>query len=51
MDDVTSLLQTAACTSRLLKRMDEMVSWARMKIKASKSHHSVIQKSTVFFVR
>ncbi|KAG1932793.1 hypothetical protein F2P79_020826 [Pimephales promelas] len=37
MDDVTSLLQTAACTSRLLKRMDELMSWARMKVKPSKS--------------
>ncbi|KAL6455729.1 hypothetical protein MHYP_G00355800 [Metynnis hypsauchen] len=38
MDDITTLLQTAACTSRLLKRMDELMSWARMKIKPSKSH-------------
>ncbi|KAL6489820.1 hypothetical protein MHYP_G00001650 [Metynnis hypsauchen] len=37
MDDITTLLQTAACTSRLLKRMDELMSWARMKIKPSKS--------------
>ena len=37
MDDATSLLQTAACTSRLLGRMDELMSWARMKIKPSKS--------------
>ena len=37
MDDVTSLLQTAACTSRLLRRMDGLMSWARMKIKPSKS--------------
>ena len=37
MDDVTSLLQTAPCASRLLKRMDELMSWARMKIKPAKS--------------
>ncbi len=37
MDDFTSLLQTAACTSRLLRRLDELMSWARMKIKPSKS--------------
>lgn len=37
MDDTTSRLQTAAWTSRLLKRMDELMMWARMKIKPSKS--------------
>ena len=37
MDDVTTLLQTSACTSRLLKRLDELTAWARMKIKPSKS--------------
>ncbi|KAJ8402771.1 hypothetical protein AAFF_G00364430 [Aldrovandia affinis] len=37
MDDVTSILQTAACTTRLLKRLDELVSWARMKIKPFKT--------------
>lgn len=37
MDDVISFLQTAACTSRLLKRIDELTSWARMKIKPPKS--------------
>ena len=35
MDDVTTLLQT--CTSRLLKRMDKLMLWTRMKIKPSKS--------------
>ncbi|KAJ8412463.1 hypothetical protein AAFF_G00127990 [Aldrovandia affinis] len=29
VDDDTSILQTAACTTRLLKRLDELVSWAR----------------------
>ncbi|KAL0188639.1 hypothetical protein M9458_015738, partial [Cirrhinus mrigala] len=48
MDDVTSLLQTAACTSRLLKRMDELMSWARMKIKPSKSLS--LNDNTIFVV-
>lgn len=38
MDVVTSLLQTAACTARFLKRFEELLSWARMKIKPAKSH-------------
>ncbi|KAL0159986.1 hypothetical protein M9458_043711, partial [Cirrhinus mrigala] len=48
MDDVTSLLQTAACTSRLLKRMDELMSWARMKIKPCK--RGVRNDNTIFVV-
>lgn len=53
MDDVTRLLQTAACTSRLLKRMDELMSWARIKIKPSKSHRLSLKRgvrndSTIF---
>lgn len=55
MDDVTSLLQTAACTSRLLKRMDELMSWARMKIKPSKSRSLSLRRgvrndSTIFVI-
>ncbi len=55
MDDVTSLLQTAACTSRLLSRMDELMSWAGMKIKPSKSRslslrREVRNESTFFIV-
>ncbi len=55
MDDVTSLLQTAACTSRLLNRMDELMSWAGMKIKPSKSRslslrREVRNESTFFIV-
>ncbi len=55
MDDVTSLLQTAACTSRLLKRMDELMLWARMKIKPSKSRSLSLRRgvrndSTIFVV-
>lgn len=44
MDDVTTNLQTAACTSRLLKRFDELVGWARMKVKPSKSRSLSIRK-------
>ncbi|KAJ8350642.1 hypothetical protein SKAU_G00257720 [Synaphobranchus kaupii] len=44
MDDVTTILQTAACTTRLLKRMDELVGWARMKIKPSKSRSLSLRK-------
>lgn len=44
MDDVTSILQAAACTSRLLKRLDELVSWARKMIKPSKSQSLNLQK-------
>lgn len=36
-DDITTILQTAACTTRLLRRIDELVGWARMKIKPAKS--------------
>ncbi len=55
MDNVTSLLQTAACTSRLLNRMDELMSWAGMKIKPSKSRslslrREVRNESTFFIV-
>lgn len=56
MDDVTSLLQTAACTSRLLKRMDQLMSWARMKIKPSKSRSLSLRRgvridNAIFVVR
>ena len=44
MDDVTTILQTAACTRRLLKRIDELVGWARMKIKPPKSRSLSIRK-------
>lgn len=32
MDDVTSFLQTEACTATLLKRLEELLGWARMRI-------------------
>ena len=44
MDDVTSLLQTAACTARLLKRFEELLGWARMRIKPTKSRSLSIRK-------
>ncbi len=44
MDDVTTILQTAPCTARLLKRLDELIQWARMKIKPSKSRSLSIRK-------
>lgn len=53
MGDVTSILQTAPCTARLLKRLGELTAWARMKIKPAKSRSLSIRKgvrddSTVF---
>lgn len=44
MDDLTTILQTAACTTRLLKRIDELVGWARMKIKPAKSRSLSLRK-------
>ena len=44
MDDVTVVLETAPCTRRCLKRMDELVTWARMKIKPSKSRSLSLRK-------
>lgn len=53
MDYVTSILQTAPCAARLLKRLDELISWARMKVKAAKSRSlslrkGVTQDKTIF---
>lgn len=44
MDDITSLLPTAPCTARLLRRMDELMSWARMKIKPARSQSLSLRK-------
>jgi len=44
MDDVTTLLQTSACTTWLLKRLEELLAWARMKIKSSNFHSLSIWK-------
>ena len=48
MDDVTSILQTAPCTPRLLKRFDELISWARMKVKAVKSRSLSLRKGVLY---
>lgn len=37
MDNITCLLRIAPCMSRLLKRMDELITWARMRFKPQKS--------------
>ncbi len=44
MDDITCLLRTAPCTSRLLKRLDELITWARMKFKPQKSRSLSLRK-------
>lgn len=38
LDDITCFLQTALCTSSLFKRLDELITWVRMKIRPSKSN-------------
>lgn len=44
MDDMTTLTTTAACTRRLLGKLQENIKWARMKIKPSKSRSISIVK-------
>lgn len=45
MDDVTILLQTAACTARLQKRLEELLTWAQGgSIKSAKSRSLSIRK-------
>ncbi len=44
MDDVKTILQTALCAARLLKHLDKLMQWARMKIKPSKSRSLSIRK-------
>ena len=39
-----TLLQTTACTSRPLKRLEELLTWAWMKIKPANSHSLLIRK-------
>lgn len=36
--------QTAACTNRLLRRLEELLTWARMEFKVSKSLSLLIRK-------
>ncbi len=44
MDDDGNHLTDSSCTARLLKRLDELIQWARMKIKPSKSRSLSIRK-------
>ncbi len=44
MDDITCLLRTAPCTSRLLKRLDELITWASMKFKPQQSRSLSLRK-------
>lgn len=44
MDDVITVLQTSACTTRLLKRLEELLTWAWMRIKPAKSRSLSIRK-------
>lgn len=44
MDDVTTVLQTAACTARLLRMLDELLKWAMMKVNSTKSRTLSIWK-------
>ena len=44
MDDMTTITTTAACTRRLLGKLQENIQWARMKIKPSKSRSVSIVK-------
>ncbi len=44
IDDITCLLRTAPCTSRLLKGLDELITWARMKFKPQKSRSLSLRK-------
>lgn len=37
MDDITTLLQTATCTARLLEKLEQLLAWTCMKIKPTKS--------------
>ncbi|KAJ8414647.1 hypothetical protein AAFF_G00038490 [Aldrovandia affinis] len=44
MDDMTTLTTTAACTRRLLGKLQENIKWARVKIKPNKSRSISIIK-------
>lgn len=47
MDDMTTLTTTAACTKRLLGKLQENIEWARMKLKPSKSRSISIVKGVL----
>ena len=51
MDDITTLTTTAPCTRRLLGKLEENISWARMKIKPSKSRSISIVKGVLSDLR
>lgn len=45
IDNVTTLLQ-AACTARLLERLEKLLAWTCMRFKATKSHSSQSRKGS-----
>ncbi|XP_049916794.1 ectonucleotide pyrophosphatase/phosphodiesterase family member 7-like [Epinephelus moara] len=47
MDDMTTLTTTAACTKRLLGKLQKNINWAQMKIKPSKSQSISIVKGVL----
>ena len=47
MDDVTTLVESEEGTRRLLRQIDELIDWARMKAKPSKSRSLSIVKGKV----
>ncbi|CDQ81793.1 unnamed protein product [Oncorhynchus mykiss] len=51
MDDMTTLTTTAACTRRLLAKLQDNIKWAQMKIKPSKSRSISIVKGQLKDVR
>ena len=44
MDDLTILTEDVETMERILKRLDELVSWSRMKFKAKKSRSLTLRK-------
>lgn len=44
MDDNTCLVRTAPCTARLLRRLDQLITWARMKFKPSNVRSLSLQR-------
>lgn len=55
IDDITTLTTTVPCTRKLLRKLEENISWARIKIKPSKSRSISIVKGVLsdvkFFIR
>ncbi|KAL6484312.1 hypothetical protein MHYP_G00063570 [Metynnis hypsauchen] len=47
MDDITTLTTTVPCTRRLLRKLEENISWARMKIKPTKSRSISVVKGVL----